>query len=147
MKISILKTLLLSLLVLTASASAETGNWHTSWDKASAESKRTGKPILMDFTGSDWCGWCIKLKSEVFDTKAFKTWAKKNVVLLELDFPRGTKLPEKIQEQNKELAQKYQVRGFPTIIFAKANGDKIGQYGYDKGGPEVWTRKASKMLK
>ena len=58
--------------------------WNTDIVKATAESKKSKKPILLFFTGSDWCGWCIKLQKEVFTTDTFKKWAKENVVLLEL---------------------------------------------------------------
>lgn len=147
MKARILLTAILSLFLFTGSALAENGSWYTDWDKASAASKKSGKPILVDFTGSDWCHWCIKLKEEVFDTSAFQTWAKENVVLLEIDFPRGTPQSKDIKAKNTALAKKYQVQGFPTVIFANADGDTLGRYGYDKGGPSNWTKKASSFLK
>lgn len=142
-----LLTALLSLFLFSGAALAEGGTWHTSWDSAAAESKKSGKPILMDFTGSDWCGWCIKLKDEVFKTAEFKAWAEKKVVLLELDFPRKKAQPEKVKAANKALMEKYAIRGFPTIVFAKSNGEELGRYGYDKGGPAVWTKKAEAFLK
>lgn len=128
----------------TATAAEGWGNsgWHTSWEQAAAESKKTGKPILMDFTGSDWCGWCIKLKKEVFDTAKFKSWASQKVVLLELDFPQKKKLDKATRAQNERLAKKYNVQGFPTIVFADHTGKMISTYGYDQGGPDNWTRKA-----
>jgi protein disulfide-isomerase len=101
----------------------------------------------MDFTGSDWCGWCIKLKNEVFNTPEFKAWAAKKVVLLELDFPRKAEQSAELKKQNQELAQKFNIEGYPTIIFADANGKQLGQYGYDEGGPAVWTKKADEFLK
>lgn len=135
-----LKTLLLlAALVLPATAQ----EWQTSWDKAAAESKKTGHPILMDFTGSDWCIWCKRLKAEVFETSEFKEWAKKNVVLLEVDFPSNKPVPA----GNKELSEKYEIEGYPTIIFADANGKKLGQCGYEKGGPKGWLPVAEKALK
>ncbi|PIQ15370.1 MAG: thioredoxin, partial [Flavobacteriales bacterium CG18_big_fil_WC_8_21_14_2_50_32_9] len=79
--------------------------WEVDVNKAYEISKKTGKPILANFTGSDWCGWCIKLKNEVFIKDEFKTWAKDNVVLLELDFPRRFQLPEEIKQQNYGLQQ------------------------------------------
>lgn len=147
MNIKSLILTLLALFLLTGGALADKGTWHTDWESAAAESKKTGKPVLIDFTGSDWCGWCIKLKKEVFDTAAFKTWATKKVVLLEIDFPRGKPQSDKVKEKNQALAQKYGVQGFPTIIFAKADGKALGKYGYDQGGPSVWTKKAESFLK
>ena len=109
-----------------------------------------GKPdagaYRADFTGSDWCGWCMKLKSEVFDTPEFKEWAKKNVVLLELDFPKQKQLPEELKKQNQELAQKNNIQGYPTILFFDAKGKKVGQTGYVKGGPEAWIKEAEKAM-
>jgi len=121
--------------------------WHESWDDASKESKKTNKPILANFTGSDWCGWCKRLDKEVFNTPAFAAWAKKNVVLLELDYPMRKQQTAAIKQQNAQLASKYRVPGYPTILFLKSNGDVIGDYGYDSGGPAVWTKKASEILK
>jgi protein disulfide-isomerase len=146
MKIKLVLAALLSVFILTGTALADSASWHTDWETAASESKKTGKPILMDFTGSDWCGWCIKLKEEVFETAEFKTWADKNVVLLELDFPRKTAQPEKVTKQNEALAKKYGIQGFPTIIFAKADGKAIGKLGYEKGGPQVWTGKAADII-
>lgn len=146
MKRTSLLTLALSLLLLSSSAFAAEG-WLTSWDAAAKESKKTGKPILMDFTGSDWCGWCIKLKKEVFDTAEFKSWAAKRVVLLELDFPRKTAQDPKIKAQNEKLAEKYGVSGFPTVVFANAKGEQIGTAGYEEGGPAAWTKIADQELK
>ena len=85
--------------------SQENDGWLLNFDKAAEQSMKTGKPILANFTGSDWCGWCIRLKKEVFITPAFKKWAKENVILLELDYPRRTQQTEEIKKQNKELQQ------------------------------------------
>lgn len=126
----------------TAAEGWSNSDWYTSWDQAAAESKKTGKPILMDFTGSDWCGWCIKLKKEVFDTAEFRNWASQKVVLLEIDFPQKKKLDKTTKAQNERLAKKYDVQGFPTIVFADHTGKAISRYGYDRGGPVNWTRKA-----
>lgn len=134
-------TALLALFLL-APALAEDGGWLTSWDEAAKQSRASGKPIMMDFTGSDWCGWCMKLKAEVFDTDYFKRWAAEKVVLLEVDFPQNTELPEGQQAQNDALAEKYGIQGFPTIVFASADGEKLGECGYEEGGPEIWTTKA-----
>lgn len=146
MKIKSLITALLCCFLLSGAALAE-AQWYTDWDKAEKASKAQNKPILIDFTGSDWCGWCIKLHDEVFSTAEFKSWAEKNVVLLEIDFPRESKITAEQKAENEALAKKFGVQGFPTIIFAKADGSELGRYGYDKGGPKVWTAKASKMLK
>jgi len=95
-----LRILTLSLLLAVA-ASAEP--WLTSWDAAAKQSKATGRPILMDFTGSDWCIWCKRLKSEVFDTDEFKKWASQKVVLLEVDFPQSVPQLASVKAQNAKL--------------------------------------------
>ena len=122
--------------------------WITDWDEAARESKRTGKPIMMNFTGSDWCGWCIKLKKEVFSTDTFKEWADKKVVLLELDFPRGKELPKELQAQNQRLAQKFRPSGYPSIVWADHEGNQIGtHYGYGEGGPDAWIKAAESNMR
>lgn len=121
--------------------------WFQSYADAVTESRTSGKPIMIDFTGSDWCGWCIKLDKEVFHTDEFKKWADDHVVLLKLDFPRSTQLPKDVVEQNSALQQEYAIRGFPTILLTDAGGKIIGKLGYEAGGPEVWTRKASQLLR
>lgn len=130
-----------------AATAAGPDPWLTDLKKATAESKKTGKPILADFTGSDWCGWCIKLKDEVFSTPEFKAWAAKNVILLEVDFPRQKEQSEELKKQNKELGAKYQVGGYPTVLFLDAKGKVLGKSGYLPGGPEAWLKDASKQLK
>src|SRR5690606_17786206 len=119
----------------------------TDFEAAKATAKKEGKVILADFTGSDWCGWCIKLKEEVFDTPEFKEWAAEKVVLLELDFPRKTELAAELKAQNQGLAKQYGIEGYPTILFLDADGRELGRYGYDAGGPEPWIAKAETMMK
>ena len=137
---------MLTLGILLAGSARAEGAWLTSWDEAVKQSKSTGKPILIDFTGSDWCGWCIKLKKEVFDTAEFQAWAKKRVILLECDFPQNKPQSAQVKKQNEELSTKYNIEGYPTILFVDAKGAVLGQYGYDEGGPKTWTANADKML-
>lgn len=131
-----------------ANAAWGASTWHTTWEAASAEAKRRNKPILINFTGSDWCGWCIRLKKEVFDTDAFRSWAAQKVVLLEVDFPKGKPLPPAVQMKNQELAQKFGVTGYPSIFFSNAKGEALGpRFGYAEGGPEAWTKQAEQIMK
>ncbi len=122
--------------------------WYTNYDEAVKVSKKSGKPILVNFTGSDWCGWCIRLQNEVFDKPDFKKWASKKVVLLELDFPQHKVLKPDLKKQNTILGQKYAsvVPGFPTILFMDPDGTVFGKYGYDDGGPSKWTKMADRLL-
>ncbi len=134
------------MLLFSGSALAGDG-WLTSHAAAVKKSKKTGKPILADFTGSDWCGYCIRLHREVFGTAAFKSWAAKNVILLELDFPRGKPQSAALRSQNAQLARKYQIQGYPTILFLDASGNVLGESGYMSGGPQPWIKHASDVLK
>ena len=119
--------------------------WHESFESALEESNATGKPILADFTGSDWCHWCVKLKEDVFETESFKAWADENVVLLELDYPkRGMQSPE-IKAQNTELAQRYGIQSYPTVLLLSGSGDVIGKLGY-LDNPESWISAAESHL-
>lgn len=108
---------------------AHNEGWLVSIDEAYEISKKTGKPIMANFTGSDWCGWCIRLTNDVFSKPEFKQWATKNVVLLELDFPRRKQLPENIRQQNAGLQQAFGVTGYPTVWVFFLNKDaKTNQF-------------------
>ena len=128
--------------------------WMVNVEEAYKLSEKTNRPILANFTGSDWCGWCKRLKSEVFNQPAFKEWAAENVVLLELDYPRRTQLPEAQQRQNAELQQAFRVTGYPTIWMFdldKPDGKRFqiqayGKTGYASGGPEKYVESLEKMI-
>ena len=131
----------------------EAAVWETDLVKAVDLSIKENKPLFLFFTGSDWCGWCKRLVSEVFSKPQFQTWAKKNVILVELDFPRRKQLDPKIQQQNTEIAQMFGVRGYPTIWFVKAQKnnseisfEKKGSTGYVAGGPDIWIQSANQIL-
>lgn len=114
--------------------------WLVSLDEAYAQSKKTGKPILANFTGSDWCGWCKRLSAAVFTKPEFQAWAKKNVILLELDFPRSFQVPENIRTQNANMQQSFGVRGYPTIWVFDADKDKkTQQYSFNALGKTGYT--------
>ncbi len=98
--------------------------WYTDINEVYKIAEKTKKPIFAFFTGSDWCGWCHKLESAVLTKPGFIAWAKKNVVLLELDYPRNKELPEKLKKQNEGLQQFFQVQGFPTIWIFNMTHDK-----------------------
>jgi thioredoxin-related protein len=134
---------LLSLGSLHASEAA----WLTDFKKAEKQAAAENKPLVLDFTGSDWCGWCIRLDKEVFSQKEFVDYAKQNLVLVKLDFPRGTPLPAEEKKQNEELAQKYGVRGFPTIVVLDSKGKQLGELGYQKGGAAKWIESLEKVTK
>ena len=95
--------------------------WTSDFAAAKAQAAKEGKDLLIDFTGSDWCGWCIKLNNEVFQHDPFKKGVADKFVLVELDYPRDkSKLDEKTIKQNDELKSTYEPQGFPTILLTNA---------------------------
>mgnify|MGYP001608926016 CR=1 FL=1 len=142
-----MKKALFVLLLLAGSFAVEAQEliWNNNMDKAIEISKKTKKPLMLFFTGSDWCGWCIRLQKEVFQKPEFATWANKNVVLVELDFPRMKPLTPELQTQNNQLQQFFQVQGYPTVWLVnatkkdgKVNFEQLGSTGYVAGGPGAW---------
>ena len=149
------KIVILVLLVVGSLAlKAQELTWYNNLDKAIEISNQTKKPLLLFFTGSDWCGWCHRLQYEVFKKPEFTAWAKANVVLVEVDFPRKTALAPEIQSQNNLLQQQFGVQGYPTVWFVNASKndgkityERLGQTGYLQGGPSVWIETVNGFLK
>lgn len=112
--------------------------WVLDFNAAKAQAKRENKHLLINFTGSDWCGWCKKLEGEVFAHKAFLDTATKKYVMVFLDFPRAQELKDKVVDAdlNEKLQKDFAVRGFPTIMLANADGHPYARTGYQDGGPE-----------
>lgn len=121
-------------------------NWMTDFDAAVDEAKSSGKHLLMNFTGSDWCGWCIKLKDEVFSHSSFADYAEENLVLLELDFPRRKPQSDEVKAQNEKLAQRFDVRGFPTILLMGPDGEAVAKTGYQPGGAEAYVDHLQELI-
>ena len=144
------------IIVLTQTNNAQTVdlNWHTDLSKAVSISINEKKPIMLFFTGSDWCGWCMRLKKEVFNHEKFKIWSDDQIILVELDFPRRKKLEPNILNQNRELARIFGVSGYPTCWLvkpqilenSKVNFLKLGKLGYVAGGTDKWISVAEKFL-
>jgi protein disulfide-isomerase len=133
---------------LTAAfANAESG-WLNDYKRAQQEAKASNKFLLLDFTGSDWCGWCKKLDKEVLSQSQFKDYARENLVLLEVDFPRAKPQNSELRKQNQELAQEYRVEGFPTIVVLNGDGRKVWQYdGYFSDGLAAFIAQLEKLRK
>ena len=143
------KTILASLLLaLTVSLSTAAGDeWMTDFEAAKQKAAAENKDLLVNFTGSDWCSWCIKLVDEVFKHDAFKKGVADNFVLVELDFPQDkSKLDESTQKQNEMLQEKYSIQGFPTILLLDDQGRPYAQTGYQAGGPEKYLVHLDKLL-
>lgn len=151
-----MKKIFLVLLIAfsTITIQAQEAEWHTDLTKAIAISNKSNKPLFLFFTGSDWCGWCMKLQKEVFKTPEFAKWAKDNVVLVELDFPKRTPQPDEIKQQNAQLNSFFKVRGYPTVWITDVTKTKEGQIqfaprgssGYVAGGPSAWLEGANKIM-
>ena len=118
----------------------------TDFEAAQAKAAEIEKPMLLDFSGSDWCGWCIKLDKEVFSKEVFQEYAESELVLVELDFPRSKPQSEELKAQNQALAQKYGVQGFPTIILLSPDGELIARTGYRRGGAEAYVAHLKEAL-
>ena len=145
--------ILLLLFFCVAIQAQENQIWHTDIKKAIAIATKENKPLFLFFTGSDWCGWCIRLQKEVFKTPEFSAWAKDKVVLVDLDFPQRTAQDPEIKKQNAELQQIFAVQGFPTIWFVKPtikdrknNLEQLGSTGYLAGGPAAWLANANTII-
>ena len=133
--------------VLAVSLHAESG-WLIDAEKAQAQAAKENKAVLMDFTGSDWCPPCKQLKSKVLDSTAFKEYAAKNLVLLELDFPNDKKkVSKETQAQNAKLSKEYKITGYPTIIVLDKNGKELGrEVGFSGETPAEYIKKLDSFL-
>ncbi len=122
--------------------------WLSDYKKAQQEAKASNKFLLLDFTGSDWCGWCKRLEQEILSQSQFENYARENLVLLEVDFPRAKPQSPELRKQNQELAQQYQIEGFPTIVVLNGDGQKLWQYdGYFPDGLEAFIAQLEKLRK
>lgn len=136
-----MKTTLLAVLTLAAAlTSASALNWQTDLPKAQEQARKENKTVLINFTGSDWCGWCIRLKKDVFDTETFKTYAAKHLVLVEIDFPRRKAQSEALKAANRALQERFKIQGYPTLIVLDGGGKELGRLGYEKT-PEAFIAK------
>ena len=133
-----MKIRLFSLLLWMAVPLAHAGLWTDDYADALTRAKAENRFVLLDFTGSDWCGWCKLLDREVFSKDGFKKYAKENLVCVTLDFPRGFELKKKVVAQNEKLSNQYEILGYPTIILLDPNGKVIGRTGYQAGGAKAY---------
>lgn len=135
-------TLLAIATSLALSATSFAAEWLTDVPAAQAKAKKESKLVLLDFTGSDWCGFCIRMKKDSLDKTEFTQYATKNLVLVEVDFPQKKKLSPAQQKANDELKAKYKVEGYPTYVLTDADGKELGrQIGYLEGGPQAFIDK------
>lgn len=142
--------ILLYAVLVSFNLSAEHGqsriNWITNYEEALNQSNANSKPILLLFTASDYCPWCVKLDSEVFQTEEFANAAADKFIFVMLDNPSNGKLPANLLAQNQQLKKQYRVKGFPTVILINGKGQKIGETGYKQGGGKQYAEHLLKMV-
>src|SRR6266849_6204276 len=126
-------------------AAVHSAEWLTDWPAAKAQAAAENKLVLLDFTGSDWCGWCKRLKAEVFSKQEFEAFAQGNLVLVELDFPHHTAQTAELKRANQALARQFGIQGYPTIILLDRASRAIGQLGYMAGGPGPFIAEIQKL--
>ncbi len=136
----------IAIVMILFALNVQAKEWETDFAEASALAKKSGKYMLLDFSGSDWCGWCIRLEREAFSKDEFKTYAKDNLVCVMLDFPRKNTQSQELKKQNAELARKYKIRGYPTIIVLSPDGEIAGKTGYQKGGPVAYVKHLTAII-
>lgn len=143
-----MKKLIISAMLLTATTLFAGEGWLTDFKEAQEQAKQGNKPILLDFTGSDWCGWCVKLDKDTFSQPAFQEFAKEHLVLMEVDFPKSKSQSPETAAQNNDLKDKFGVRGFPTLVLLGSDGKELAKRsGYLPGGPDAmiqWIKEAKK---
>jgi protein disulfide-isomerase len=146
-----LKTMFLAILLAgvgLSGAHAAEAAWLTDYAQAKAQAATSHKPMLLDFTGSDWCSWCIKFDKEVLATPEFQKYAADNLVLVKLDFPQTKPQPAAEKKQNEDLAKKFGVQGFPTFLLLSPDEKVLtSQVGYAEGGPKAFVDKLASAKK
>lgn len=137
MRKNMLKGLAIAIMIVLG-VRTEAASWETDFAKASTNASRSGQYMLLDFSGSDWCGWCMKLDKEVFSHKEFNDFIKTNLVCVLVDFPRQKSQSKKLKDQNTKLAEEYGIKGYPSVIILSPEGDLVGRTGYQAGGAKKY---------
>jgi thioredoxin-related protein len=141
-----MKSIRLLLLVSLLPSIAHTAPaWLMDFPKAQSQARSEKKAMLVDFTGSDWCGWCIRLQREVFSKPEFDEYARKNLVLVEVDFPKRKTQSAAQLRANRALAQRFGVQSYPTLVVLDSSGKELGRLGYEPGGPKPFLARLSKL--
>lgn len=136
-----------SLVAFSAASMAAESGWLTDFEAAKKQAKEENKPILINFTGTDWCGWCIKIEKEIFSKDEFKAYAKENLILMEVDFPEKKKQTDELKAQNKKLDKEFKIEGYPTIFLIDAEGKKLSEdIGYREGGAQAYVDHLKELL-
>lgn len=120
--------------------------WFTNYNQAVQEAQKTRLPLLLFFTGSDWCGWCKKLQSEVFASPDFAQAAGRSFIFVDVDFPMNQKLPAELAQQNAQLKQKYGITGYPTVVILDSNQNFVAETGYRPGGGKAFAQYLQQLI-
>jgi len=132
--------------VILVTATTHAASWLTDLNAGRIQAQQEGKFVMINFTGSDWCPWCIKLRQEIFSQPEFDAFASKNLVLVEIDFPKRTPQSAAVQKANSSLVAQYNVDGFPTLIFLNPQGKVVHRGGYMPGGAKPFVQELTKVL-
>ncbi|MEP2777604.1 MAG: thioredoxin family protein [Luteolibacter sp.] len=137
----------ISMVAFAATSLAGEAVWLHDFEAAKKQAKAEEKPIFINFTGSDWCGWCIRLEKEVFFQKEFQQYAADNLVLVEIDFPRKKEQSAELKAQNKALDKEFKIQGYPTLFLLDAEGEKLSEdIGYREGGAAAYVAHLQELL-
>lgn len=134
------------LLASLLATSGRAANWSTDLEAAKVQAARENKHVMINFTGSDWCGWCMRLKQEVFSQSEFELFAAKNLVLVEIDFPKRKQIPQATLRANVQIADRFKVAGYPSLVFLNSTGKEVGRTGYQPGGAKAFVQAVGKSL-
>lgn len=129
----------------SGAAAGTSGSWATDYQSALTSANGTGRKVFLFFTGSDWCGWCRRLDAEILGTEEFRAYASGSLVLVKLDFPRHLEQSEQTKTQNADLAQRYRISGYPTVVILNDSGAEIGRLGYQRGGPGPFLQRLQRL--
>ena len=132
--------------ILLVTATTNAASWLTDLNAGRAQAQQEGKFVMVNFTGSDWCPWCIKLRQEIFTQPEFESFASRNLVLVEIDFPKRTPQTAAVQKANASLVTQYNVDGFPSLVFLNPQGKVVHRGGYQPGGARPFVQEMTKVL-
>ena len=141
---------LIFILVLFCSVLASAQNWKPSYEKALSISKEDNKPIILVFSGSDWCAPCINMERSIWQSEAFVSYSKEHYVLYKADFPRkkANQLSIDLKEQNSKLAETYNPKGhFPLVVVLSSDEKVLGNTGYKKLSPDQYISLLNSFVK
>jgi thiol-disulfide isomerase/thioredoxin len=124
---------------LAAAECAALTGFGTDYEAAAARARANGRDMVVLFTGSDWCPYCVKLEREVLSQREFLDYATNRYELVEIDFPKdASRQTESVRAANQALAKRFEVRGYPTVVLADPDGKVLFTTGYSEGGAERW---------